>query len=318
MSTSARVGVVVLTYNSASDLPACLDGLFRQRGADIRIIVVDNASIPENRTAMEATFLEHAPDGPVIDAAAASPTMIENNRAVFIRNSRNAGYSAGNNIGARLAVGAGCEAILIVNPDVRIDDPDYVTRLAELIVADPKTAVACSRLTNLSGAQENPMTEPGFVEELFWPVKMLIAGLLRFRPSVVPLSGRPIRVQKVSGACFLIRTDFLQQIGFFDESVFLYCEESILQAQVRATGWHMIMDPELHALHAHRVSTKGNPLSRFQAWADSRRQFHKAYGGYGKIRQSMLAGSRRLMLMLVQSRAFLQRLWSRSNRSGVS
>ena len=62
--------------------------------------------------------------------------------AVFLRNGSNTGYSAGNNIGARLATELGCEAMLIINPDVRIDNPIYVAGLTELVKADPRTAVA--------------------------------------------------------------------------------------------------------------------------------------------------------------------------------
>ena len=156
------------------------------------------------------------------------------------------------------------------------------------------------------------MTEPGFIEELLWPVKMLTIGLLRRRPLVAPLPAKPFRVAKVSGACFLIRMDFLLQIEFFDESVFMYCEESILHAQVRAAGWHMIMDPRLNVLHAHHTNSKGNQVSRFRLWAASRKQFHMVYGGHGKFRQSFLEASRHLTLAMIQSKAFFKELWNRS------
>ena len=41
----SRVGAVVLTYNSADDLPDCLAGLRAQRGVDLQVIVVDNQNI---------------------------------------------------------------------------------------------------------------------------------------------------------------------------------------------------------------------------------------------------------------------------------
>ncbi|MBS0124928.1 glycosyltransferase family 2 protein [Thetidibacter halocola] len=303
-----RVGAVVLTYNSTEDLPDCLAGLIAQRGVDLRVIVVDNASCPGSRARMEADFLAAFPGGSVIEADGARGDADAALPAVFLRNAVNAGYSAGNNIGARLAAAIGCDAVLVVNPDVRITDPDYVRRLAALIVADPKAAVTCSALSNLSGAQENPMTEPGFVEELLWPVSMLVAGLSRRRKASPPLPEAPCRVAKVSGACFLVRVDFLRQVGFFDESVFLYCEESILMAQVRAAGWHMMMDPGIHALHAHRGGAKGDPLPRFRLWMQSRSRFHEAHGGYGALRRTLLAGSRSASLGLVRGRTLSRRL----------
>ena len=305
----SRVGAVVLTYNSADDLPDCLAGLRAQRGVDLRVIVVDNASKLDERARMKAIFHEVLPEGLIL---AAKPASYPDASAVFLCNDVNAGYSAGNNIGARFAAESGCEAVLIVNPDVRIEDPDYLANLFDLITADAKTAVACSTVTNLFGKHENPMIEPGFVEELLWPVKMVFGRLLPRQRAVTTLPARALKVEKVTGACFLIRMDFLRVIRFFDESVFLYCEESILYAQVRATGWKMLMNPGRHALHAHRTTAKGDQLTRYQNWARSRTQFHAAYGGYGVLGQALLAGSRSLVLGLVRMRTLLKRVLSRA------
>jgi len=307
-TTPLRVGAVVLTYNSTEDLPDCLSGLISQQGVDLRVIVVDNASRPEALLQMEADFGTILPEGRVLSVTDARPEDVAPLPAVFLRNTHNAGYSAGNNIGARMAATIGCDAVLIVNPDVRIANPDYVRTLAALITANPKTAVACSAVRNLSGAQENPMREPGFVEELLSPVAMIADGLFRRRKPAPPLPVAQCRVEKVSGACFMIRTDFLQQIAFFDESVFLYCEEAILRTQVRAAGWHMMMEPGIDVLHAHQSSAKGDPVPRFRAWMDSRSRFHRAHGGYGAMQQTLLAGSRAMTLGLIRGRAALGRL----------
>lgn len=298
MNASAKIGVIVLTYNSASDLPACLDGLFRQRGSDIRIIVVDNASAPESRAAMEAAFLERAPDAPVIDAAAASPTMIENNRAVFIRNSLNAGYSAGNNIGARLAVGAGCEAVLIVNPDVRIDDPDYITTLWAEMKPIEDCLVGASKVIDIDGRDQHPLRENRYWEELFW-VRQLGPRRFRPRPWVEPPVGvEPVEAEKVHGCCVMIRSSFLEATGFLDESVFLYCEEPILAARVRAAGGRLMVFPRSQALHAHIAATKGNSSRRMLLLIKSRLYYLETYSGYGFIKLMALRGSYALLALL--------------------
>lgn len=306
--TQKRIGAVVLTYNSSEDLPACLAGLQAQRGVDLRLIVVDNASNGDERARMKDTFLEFFSEGRILAAeAVADPDT----PAVFLCNEVNSGYSAGNNIGARFADEIGCDAVLIVNPDVRIDDQDYVSSLVDLITNDTKTAVACSAVTNLSGDQENPMSEPGFIQELLWPVKMVLGGFLHRNTPLVSLLETPVRVDKVSGSCFMIRLDFLRRIGLFDETVFLYCEESILSAQVREAGWHMIMDPRRSVLHAHRTDAKGDPLPRLRNWAKSRRRYHVAYGGYGPMGRALLVGSRSVTLVLVWIKFTLKQIVSR-------
>lgn len=312
-NTKGRIAAVVLTYNSDDDLPHCLSGLVAQRDVDLHIIVVDNASRLDLRHSMEKQFSTTITNGTILNID--DPLPLDKSH-FFICNNRNDGYSAGNNIGARIASRLGCTSILIINPDVQIYDPFYIYSLHEIIAVNSKTAITCSAVTNLSGAHENPMTEPSFIEEFFWPLKMLFSKILTRRNSKPPLLIEPYKISKVSGSCFLIRTDFLQKIGFFDQSVFLYCEESILQAQVKAAGWHILMNPKIHAVHAHRSNSKGNQVSRFLIWAESRRKFHKIYGGYGILRQSALECSRQLTLAIIKSKILFARLRSKFIRSG--
>lgn len=309
MTELARIGAIVLTHNSVSDLPACLDGVLFQRDVDVRVIVVDNASTPENRAAMEAVFLERAPDGCIVDTASANPALVERNRAIFVRSSRNAGYSAGNNIGARLAVAAGCEAVLIVNPDIRIDDPVYLAMLWGEMGPIADCMVGASRVVGIDGRDHHPLRENTYWEELFW---MRQYGPQRFRPRpwVLPPAGTlPIEADKVHGSCLMIRSSFLKAVGFLDEAVFLYCEESILAAQVRAAGGRLMVFPRVQALHAHIASTKGNPSRRMLQFIKSRLYYLKAYSGYGPARLMTLRASYGLLALLHWFKARSRASW---------
>ncbi len=306
IETQQRIGAVVLAYNSSEDLLNCLIGLRAQQGVNLQIIVVDNASKPNERSRLKAIFLEVLPMGIILPA---NGTMDVDASAVFLCNDINSGYSAGNNIGARFAAASGCEAVLIINPDVRIEDPDYLVELVGLITVNTKTAVACSALTNLLGIHENPMIELRFWEEFFWPLQMIIKRFFYRQIIRKPLFSKPQRVEKVSGACFLIRTDFLLQIDYFDETVFLDCEEAILSAQVQRAGWNMMMDPRRHALHAHSSMAKGNQYDLYVIWAKSRGKFHATYSQYGVLRQALLAESRRIILVLIWLKMILKKLF---------
>ena len=113
----------------------------------------------------------------------------------------------------------------------------------------------------------------------------------------------------------MIRTDFLLQIDYFDETVFLYCEEAILSAQVQRAGWNMMMDPRQHALHSHSHShshssmAEGKQYNRYMNWAKSRGKFHATYSQYGVLRQAFLAESRRIILVLIWLKMILKKLF---------
>ena len=298
MTGMRRIGAVVLTYNSVDDLPECLEGLLAQAGVDLRLIVVDNASAPEARSRMETIFQERAPGGVIVDAPDATAETLSRTRKLFVRNDRNAGYSAGNNIGARLAVAAGCEAVLIVNPDVRIADPDYLARLSAGMFTHGDCMVAASRIVGLSGLDEHPFREPTFWEELLW-IRQYGPRWVRPRPWVLPPVGpAPIVAEKVHGCCLLISADFLESSGYLDEAVFLYCEEPILAARVRAQGGRLMVFPELQALHAHVASAKGNSSRRMLHFIRSRLYYLDTYAGYGRAARCALHASYGLLRVL--------------------
>ena len=87
--------------------------------------------------------------------------------------------------------------------------------------------------------------------------------------------------KKVSGCCLMVRMDFIQLIGFFDEQVFLYCEEAILSKQVEQAGLNMYYVANLQAIHRHIKSQKGNARKRFRAWISSRLYFERHYNYQG-------------------------------------
>ena len=87
---AAAITAIVVSYDSAEVLPACLDAL---AGEGVPAIVVDNASGDESRT------------------------IAEQRGARVIANARNEGYGRGNNIGIAAAE---TPFVLIVNPDLEL------------------------------------------------------------------------------------------------------------------------------------------------------------------------------------------------------
>lgn len=298
-----KIAAVVLTYNSVTDLPECLDGLAVQQGIDTRIVVVDNASTPDSRAMMEESFLGRFPDGRVVDSNKATPEMLNESGALFVRHPQNDGYSAGNNIGARLAVKAGCAAVLIANPDVRIPNPDYLAALWAEMRSVPDCLVAASRLVNLAGRDEHPLRPTHFWEELLWIRQF---GPRKFRPAAhvrPPHGTAAVEAYKVHGSCMLIRSSFLEQTDFLDEAVFLYCEEPILAARARAAGGRLLVFPKLAAVHAHVASAKGNASRRMLQFIKSRLYYFENYTDYGPVKLAALRVSYRILSLVHRIKA---------------
>ena len=96
------VGIVILNYNSWADTVACVDSIHEaEKKLEFRIYLVDNCSPVR-------------PEPGVLES-------LDKRGVIFIQNERNAGYSAGNNIGIKRALEDGCEEVLISNSDVRYE-----------------------------------------------------------------------------------------------------------------------------------------------------------------------------------------------------
>jgi GT2 family glycosyltransferase len=294
-----HVASVVLNYNSSQDLAVLLPQLKAQRGIVHVVVVVDNASRAEEVERAKDVFSRTWPDGvagATTDITANTDRTAAPASAYLVIHDRNGGYSAGNNVGIRLAEGFGAAAVLIANPDMRLDNPDYVAQLYETLMQEPDTVVAASRVVGLDGRDQSPLTELAYWEELLWPAVVLRNMVGRPISHVaVPAGEQAVAVQKVSGCCLMLRTSFLRDNGYLDEGVFLYCEEPILSEQVRRVRGRIVFQPRLKAVHAHQKKSKGNP-SRNMLWhIESRQYFIRHYANRGQIAKFALSVSYALL-----------------------
>ena len=293
-----HIAVIILNYNSEKDLQVCAEQVARQEGVHVSIILVDNASRPESVAAVRAWLAAWRPDsicGAEHEVQAwvrQHPETARHPRAVYlIKNAENRGYSAGNNVGIRLGEALKADAVMIANPDMRIEDRNYLHELSRHLFIDPKNYVAASRIVDLQGNEQNPMREASFLEELFWQ-RWLFRRFFKGITYVLPCPlNRPTVVPKVSGCCLLLRMDFLQQTGYLDENVFLYCEEPILSARVHAAGGRILYVPTLTAIHAHVKIEKGNNGKRMLLFIKSRKYYLKSYSGYNRWCIGLLSAS---------------------------
>lgn len=254
-----RVAVIVLNYNSSEDCRRCVESLKKQEGVELEIVIVDNASAPADKVAVEALCAEYD--------------------CTFIAAEENRGYNAGNNIGLRYAADKGYDFALIANPDMLFPQSDYVRTLLETMRKVDDIVVCGSDIVGLDGKHQSPMNRDGNWRQSFGWVKDILNRNNKDTQDYIDNYSRSHYCCKVSGCCLMVRMDFLKSIHYFDEGVFMYCEEAILSRQVEQLGKKMFYTAEVQALHAHRQSDKGDPIRRFKAWKASRHYFIDHYSG---------------------------------------
>ena len=252
-----KVPVILLNYNSSADCTKCVSDLKRQEGVELEIIIVDNCSREDDALAVEQ--------------------LAKAEGCTFIAAKENRGYNAGNNIGLRYAAEKGYEYALIANPDMEFPQKDYIAQLVNVMEQKPDVAVCGSNIVTTEGQRQNPKRYTTYSEELLWPINGLYN--LLFRKSFIQDVSNQY-CEMLMGSCIFVRTKFIERIGYFDENVFLYCEEPILGKQVKTANMKMFYLDDATAVPAHVASEKGSFVRRHDIYWKSRWYYLKNYSGF--------------------------------------
>jgi GT2 family glycosyltransferase len=232
------VAVVVVTWNSAAVLPGFLAALPQaMAGTEWRLVVADNDSGDDT----VAVLKESAPD------------------ATLVRTGRNAGYAAG--INAALAAAAewpgGHGDVLVCNPDIRMA-PGCARVLLDALgapLADgAKVGIAVPRLVDEQGTVAYSLRRESTVTRALGEALLgnRRAGRLPRLSELVtdPAAyAAPTRVDWATGALLALSRACVDACGPWDESFFLYSEETEYCLRARDLGLATRLVPEAVASH---------------------------------------------------------------------
>jgi GT2 family glycosyltransferase len=220
-----KVTVAIPTLAEDDTLADCLRSLESQTLKDFEVVVIDNSGV--NR------------------ARAAGP------RVRMIANSSNVGFGAA------------------VNQAFRASEAPYLATLNDDAVAEPhwlELLLACAGANPQAGmfASEVHLYQSGRLDS----AGMLIAidGSSKQRghgedPSAYAQARETLFP---SGSAAMYRRAMLEEIGGFDESYFLYCEDTDLGLRARWAGWECLYVPG--ATVQHRYSHSAGRASRLKAY----------------------------------------------------
>ena len=238
--------VVIVNYNAGNLLGDCVTSVF-SAGAS-RAIVVDNKSTDGS--------LEHLAQ------------LIQSEKLVVIRNSKNLGFAAGCNIGTKKS-SAG--QILFLNPD-SVLAPNALTQLTEVLACSEAIGMVGGLLCNADGTEQ-----PGGRRVFPTPKRAFmrafgLSRLIRFLPESFadfalekePLPTGPISVEAISGACMLVRREALEDVGLWDEGYFLHCEDLDWCMRFKQKGWKVMFVPDAKVTHALGACSRNRPV--FVEW----------------------------------------------------
>lgn len=194
----------------------------------------------------------------------------------YVDPGHNGGFAAGVNVGLRERRSENSD-VLLLNPDARIE-PSGIRQLAEALRARADLASVSPLISDGDGRQER----------VLWPFPTPLGAWL----DAVGL-GRHRRDGFAIGAVLLLRSEALDDMGGFDESFFLYAEETDWAYRAARRGWHHAVVPTVTATHAG-AGTSGDQQQREARFhAGQERYYRKHFGavGWQVARAAQVAGS---------------------------
>jgi GT2 family glycosyltransferase len=252
MPPMPRLSIVIVTFNSAAEIDACLSSLSAHASTiDLETIVVDNASSDGTGAAVGQRW----PAVRVFDAGG------------------NLGFARASNLGIRQTSG---DLILLLNPDTLVG-AGALTSLIAALEARPDAAVAGPRLIDADGRAElsfGRMIAP--LAEL--RQKILVKGSDRRVPLIAGyverLTRRSREVDWVSGACLLVWRADAEAVGLLDERYFMYAEDVDFCAAVRARGRAVLFAADAQVVHLRGRSATSRPRATEVAYRRSQLEFY--------------------------------------------
>lgn len=218
----AQVSIIIVTYNSEKDIFDCVESIKSHADIpleEIELIIVDNNSL-EPQPMFERLRCQWG------------------NSIICIENTHNGGYGQGNNVGIRQAT---APIILIMNPDVRLMDPFFKKPL-KAFHTDEKLIMYGMKQMYSKMVQSRSSFCCTYMMNGY--LKTILEGLTNRLEWYIP------RFQYFSGSCFYVRKSMLEEVGLFDENIFMYGEEDDIHYRLmKHFGTHFHYDKNIHYLH---------------------------------------------------------------------
>jgi N-acetylglucosaminyl-diphospho-decaprenol L-rhamnosyltransferase len=297
--SAPEIGVAIVNYCTAGLVIDCLASLAEHRGEcqGMVVAVADNAS----------------PDG---SGAVIAKAIADNGWSDWARlmpMPRNGGFGYGNNAVIREFLNGEAQPryIWLLNSDTVVR-PGAIATLLDFMERHPRCGIAGSRLEDPDGtAQHSAFRFPWIAAEFESSIRLgVVTKLLRRWMVAPPITDDNTRFEWLSGASMFIRPQVLHQVGLFDETYFLYYEETDLCVRVGDAGWECWYVPASHVVHlvgqSAGVTDRSAPRKRLpDYWFDSRRYFYIKHRG--RIYAALADVSLAVGSALAELRAMVQR-----------
>ena len=250
----AKVYIILLNWNGLNDTLECLDSVYRLDYPDFEVIVVDNCSSDASVETIRRKFPQ----------------------VILIENTKNLGFTGGNNIGMRYAVSLGADYVWLLNNDTVVE-PDSLAKLVAEAEKSPQIGIVSPVIYCYDSPEEVQFmgSYVDFKKFVVIPVKE-------------PKELEDERVRRnliLWGTAILIKKSVIETIGYLSDKYFAYVEDCDYSVRALRANYRTVIRLDARILHkGTRAAGMYSPVHVFLGtrnlyffWRDNTRGFRKIF-----------------------------------------
>jgi GT2 family glycosyltransferase len=274
------ISIILVNWNGWADTISCVQSILNSTSGSFRVIIIDNNSSDGSISTIESWAngrLEIVPQNSAIDQFSTegankrrivkfgryvesdnifewlnepNETCFDDTPVIYVVDSgRNGGFGFGCNIGMQLGQSLGSSAYWLLNNDC-IVKPDAVSAIIRQIDGRPRTVF---------GTVLRFYYHPDVIQAVGGGFFNKVTGSVKTNTKLD--DDTPLNF--INGASLILSELCLKEVGFFDESIFMYFEENDYCMRAAAAGYHFEVIPT-DVYHKHGGSQGKVPTVR--AW----------------------------------------------------
>lgn len=253
------ISIIIVTFDSQDHIAKCLGSLIHYIKNNIEVLVIDNASSDKTVEIIKKYFPQ----------------------VKLIQNITNIGFTRACNQGARITKG---KYLLFLNPDTVIKNKDDLKLLLNFAQSKKKLGAIGVKVLNPDGS-----IQPSFGNLPTLP--RIIFDRLPFFKKNYGIQVRNLRLYKhihrvdwVSGCCLLVKKKIFDEVGGFNEDIFMYGEDYDLCYRLKKKGYENYYYSKFQIMH--KDSGKNDVFRKPHKYFSMRKGFlifmrkHKSFFDY--------------------------------------
>lgn len=255
-----KTAIVIVNYNDYLSTNKLINNIKNYKIID-EIVVVDNHSNDDSINSIEK-----------------SVTLLKTNS--------NKGYAYALNVGCKYLIDKYNECnIIISNPDIIVEKEEDIKTLLSRI--NNENVIVGPTITE-NNSLNRGWKIPTFKDELLMNFNKKYKKRILY--SDENYKNDTTLVEVVSGSFFIINSNHLKDINYFDENTFLYYEENIVGVKTKELHKKVLVDNTVKVIHNHSITIDKNInyINKLKILKQSQNYFCKKYTNSNKFQLWLL------------------------------